>query len=1296
MNSSMSTQPDADSGRDSPRSDGQTSASPTGEENPYVGPVPFDTHHTLYGRRREIDEVLQLLLSKRVMLLISPSGAGKTSLIQAGLVRQVRAMQRGRGDARREGVVALESRREGLVTLPVARVGLPDETKKGANAYVMSVLHSLEAEHGKLAQFEPEVLAAHTLRSYFAFRYCASGPKAGRRRCLLVLDQFEELFTLNSADGDKKRQFFEQLGELLSISGDGTAADEAGADDPTAPIVWLLLSMREDFIAELEPYCHLVPTGLTFSYRLLALEREPAIDAIIGPSKGLFEREAAERLVDELRVIRRTSPADATPPEVTKGPFVEPMLLQLSCRRLWDRIVIRKQRPITARHVLLGKGKSEVDRALSEYFASAVRDVCKSTDTNERALRDWMEQSFITKGQIRSRVLKDEEVPTEFTDAVEGLVRNHIIRTEFASDRAWLELSHDRLVRPVLQNNEDWRAANLSLLQKQADLWKKSGEKMDLLFSSEQLDESIAFADRHPEELSPTDWSFLEKSNEERARVEREREQIRRERRMFLRMKVITAVAVVCCMLAIVMAWRTHRSEQETLSAKNQAKQMQYHEQELKIITAVLNSHETADPRIFGSLLEVVRDSERPDMQAIKPAVDMGLMQVLGTQPAIQKMLGSHVEKVAAVAFSPDGKFVLSGSWDKTIKSWPLSGASAETRSYSDHDDAVVSVVVHPGRRLVASAGRNGEIRLWRIENGALSEAAMFDALRRVRRMAFNASGTRLVTTGYDGKATIWSIPEPPAPPVEIGAYGSGFHDWFIDAVAFIDAPGGPERLVTADWRGKIGIWRIDERKPPAQPERVLIVEPKGDDSPPDFRDAIMSLVLSPNNRWLMVGDASGRISAWDLADHHQTAGVRLADRETYAGAVASLAISNDGDTMVSTNNDYLTIWTLNSNARTLTELRNSLKTRTLYGWGEKLYGVAFQSNSTQFVAVGGSRNVRLVDLNRPSALSTRLAAEPAHPQLIPGSLATSDDMTKLVALSANGDSIVLWQREGDQLTHQQVVPLRRGAARRVAVSADGARVAVLYCDGGLTLHDLNTGATSQPVLLPLTLNGRQMCFRASVLAFDSSGKKLAAAMYGSLVLYEPGDKDGKGGKARLLEYGTRLVEAVAFSSDGKMIAEAGAPENARVWFLNDSSPDSKASDRSIESSITAMTFSPDDKTLLIAGQDGRITEWNMPRFTWNAVNAFHRHAITGLSYRIRQGSPFLLSSDPDGQIVVCQGGIAVQNCGVMARVGSPVRVLLGGPELNRVIIDADELYWFNLDRQNMIDLAREHVKSTH
>ncbi|MGH2524524.1 MAG: ATP-binding protein, partial [Anaerolineales bacterium] len=97
--------------------------------NPYVGPRPFRVGETLYGRSREISELLDLLIAERIVILYSPSGAGKSSLIQAGLIPRL-------GE-------------EGFSVLPVMRVGaeLPpfDGAAPSLNRYLFSLFLSIES-----------------------------------------------------------------------------------------------------------------------------------------------------------------------------------------------------------------------------------------------------------------------------------------------------------------------------------------------------------------------------------------------------------------------------------------------------------------------------------------------------------------------------------------------------------------------------------------------------------------------------------------------------------------------------------------------------------------------------------------------------------------------------------------------------------------------------------------------------------------------------------------------------------------------------------------------------------------------------------------------------------------------------------------------------------------------------------------------------------------------------------------------------------------------------------------------
>jgi hypothetical protein len=102
---------------------------PQTRANPYVGPRAFQYGETLYGRPREVVELLDLLIAERIVLLYSPSGAGKTSLIQAALIPELE--------------------KEGFRVLPVMRVSLQPsltlDTFPTANRYILSLLLSFSA-----------------------------------------------------------------------------------------------------------------------------------------------------------------------------------------------------------------------------------------------------------------------------------------------------------------------------------------------------------------------------------------------------------------------------------------------------------------------------------------------------------------------------------------------------------------------------------------------------------------------------------------------------------------------------------------------------------------------------------------------------------------------------------------------------------------------------------------------------------------------------------------------------------------------------------------------------------------------------------------------------------------------------------------------------------------------------------------------------------------------------------------------------------------------------------------------
>ena len=150
--------------------------------NPFVGPRAFQQGEPIYGRDSEVLQLRDLLIAERIVLLYSPSGAGKTSLIQAGLVPE------------------LED--NAFDVLPVARIGLdPGGDRTVSNRYLTSLLLSLDGDGG--GRERAADLGHLSLAAYLERRGLADG----KDNQLLGVDALEELLTLDPTDGPTKERF---------------------------------------------------------------------------------------------------------------------------------------------------------------------------------------------------------------------------------------------------------------------------------------------------------------------------------------------------------------------------------------------------------------------------------------------------------------------------------------------------------------------------------------------------------------------------------------------------------------------------------------------------------------------------------------------------------------------------------------------------------------------------------------------------------------------------------------------------------------------------------------------------------------------------------------------------------------------------------------------------------------------------------------------------------------------------------------------------------------------------------
>ena len=506
------------------------------KDNPYAGPRPIGgtqyPGEKLYGRDREVGDLLDLVITDRIVLLYSPSGAGKTSLLQAGLVP------------------ALTRRR--FKVRPITRVhrGPPPEAKfdwATGNRYTLSILLSLEEALPEAERTHPAALARLTLADYL---------DAHPTGDVLIIDQFEEILAVDPTDEatslEEKWEFFTQLGDALRPKNR-----------------WAVLSLREYYLALCDPYLNLVPTRLSNTFRLDLLKTDAALEAIRGPAHERnvdFTEEAVNDLMNNLRevkVLEEDSRGGLEKPK-TYGIYVEPVQMQVVCRRLWDGLPEGTTSIGSPAVASIG----DVDTALGLYYEGALTRAAKENGVTERGLRDWFNDELITAHSTRSQTSLVDKRTEAIKPALKPLLDAYLIRPDRRLGTVWYELAHDRLVTPILASNRKWNADHLEKAQKLAVLWgnHRSGK---LLVTGDDLQSAQTWAAAHDASLLPLEREYLQASALKQMEIDLSEKSARR---LHLRERVAWTLAGVAFLFLAVagvagmLALRSERTAKENLA----------------------------------------------------------------------------------------------------------------------------------------------------------------------------------------------------------------------------------------------------------------------------------------------------------------------------------------------------------------------------------------------------------------------------------------------------------------------------------------------------------------------------------------------------------------------------------------------------------------------------------------------------------------------------------------------------------------------------------------------------------
>ncbi len=1180
--------------------------------NPYVGPRPFQTGETLYGRDREVLDLLDLLIAERIVLLYSPSGAGKTSLIQAGLLPELE--------------------QEDFQPLPVMRVSLeppPEQAKdlpSGYNRYILSALMSLEEGVPAEQQFPLAELAEMTLAEYWERRKSSpdvqtSGSKlkdaevsygsqpasarlsyepdalaAGIARFVLIFDQFEEILTADPTDRAVKNEFFAQLGAALR--------DEN---------IYALFAMREEFPAGLDPYLRLIPTRLNTTFRLELLGVEAACQAMQQPAQqaGIpFTNAAANKLIDDLRATRVQQPDGAT--TELPGMYVEPVQLQVVCYRLWEHLP-EDCSEIEDIHL---QQAGDVNTALAGYYADRVATIAQQAGVRERTLREWFDKHLITEQGIRGQVLRGAESSKGLENkAITPLVDAHLVRAENRRGATWYELAHDRLIEPIRTDNAAWFQAHLSALQRQAELWEKQNRASGFLLDGDALKEAECWAATHAAEMTAAEQDFLAACQEAQRIIEREERQNRRIRRLAIAATIISIAAVSALFAAYYQRSQAERlrfvSIAQSLAAQalhqtdskqderglllarqayliNQRNQGYLLGQIDNALRTVVNAEYFS--YIYPYAAELATVALSPDGKTIAVGGGDGVLHLRSLRRLHEAptTLRGHEQMIWSIAFSPDGQTLASSGHDRTIRLWSLDDPALNPITLHGHASMVFAVAFSPDGQTLASGSLDQTVRLWNLRQPETEPLVLRGHAGSVNAVAFSPDGNLLASGSSDQTIRLWDVQRLEPEPLTLRGHAGG-----VNALAF--SPEG-QTLISGGADGNLNIWRLSD---PASPAFTL----RGHAEP------VLSVSVSPDGQFAASGSWDKSVRLWNL----HNPGAEPVVLQGHEELILALAFSPNGRTLASASADKtLRLWNLDQSTATFT---------TLPGHQAEIAFAAFSEDSQTFISADTRGLVRQWEVESgqkvaetsfaPSSASAMPAYAPETSAAQPGEaakgtitqrrperpidaqvvVALSPDRTQ-IGLSSFDGTIRLWEFEQPEAA-PRILSGHAGPIRSVIFSSNRQMLASVGEDKTIRVWDLHAPEPT-PVVLKSDQEG--LFFAA---AFSPDGKILAAGSSSDVVTKKPDnvvrlwDLRTPQKTPQLLEGHAGPVTALAFSPDGKILASGSADRTIRLWR-----PQTRRSAaivlRGHREPVTVLAFSPDGKVLASGSTDQTVRLWDL------------------------------------------------------------------------------------------------------